>query len=111
MLSKDARIHEAPSPQVAVADGTDSSLYITARPWVCAEDYGAVLYDTTEQVKRQFDAEDVRMTYPRREALIGGESAQQNSRSIWPRGRQVLSAAECLCGEKDVSGCLIGRRS
>ena len=104
VISKDARILAKPSAQVDVVDCTDSSLYISARPWVCADDYWVVWLDTTEQVKKQFDAEEVRMTYPRREAHIGGEPAQQHRQSNWPHGGQVSSGAECLYGKKGVNG-------
>ncbi len=54
VISKDARILAKPSAQVDVVDCTDSSLYISARPWVCADDYWVVWLDTTEQVIKQF---------------------------------------------------------
>ena len=104
VISKDARILAEPSAQVDVVDCTDSSLYISARPWVCADDYWVVWLDTTEQVKKQFDAEEVRMTYPRRAGPVSRESAQPLPRSILSGKRQLPSATGCPCGGKGVNG-------
>lgn len=100
VLSKDARILVEPSAQVDEAEAAGGSLFIIARPWVCADDYYAVRYDTIEQVKKLFDAEDVGMTYPRRKASSSVGHAQQLPGLVLPHGRNASSAGECVCGEE-----------
>lgn len=105
VISKDARILAEPSAQVDVVDCTGNSLYITARPWVCADDYWVVWLETTEQVKKQFDAEEVRMTYPRRTGSIGDEPTKPLLRPSLSHKRRVPSETGCPCGgEKGVNG-------
>ena len=42
----------------------DSSVNFLVRPWVDSADYWGVLWDTTEKVKLQFDAEGISIPYP-----------------------------------------------
>ncbi len=63
-LTMDERIHKAPAWRVSVSDHTSSSVYIKVRLWVNVENYWAVLLETTERIKRQLNAEEIRMTYP-----------------------------------------------
>ncbi len=52
------------APVVALGELADSSVNFLVRPWVNAEDYWAVLWDTTEAVKLRFDAEGISIPYP-----------------------------------------------
>ena len=53
-----------PAPVVALAELADSSVNFVVRPWVKTSDYWAVLWDVTEQVKLQFDANGISIPYP-----------------------------------------------
>ena len=64
IISADDRILTDPAPVVAVAELADSSVNFVVRPWVKAADYSAVLWDTTEKVKLEFDANGLSIPYP-----------------------------------------------
>jgi len=42
----------------------DTSVNLTARAWTSANDYWAVYFDTTEKIKKQFDAHGVSIPFP-----------------------------------------------
>lgn len=64
IISADDRILADPAPVIAVSELADSSVNFVVRPWVNAADYWAVLWDTTEKVKLEFDANGVSIPYP-----------------------------------------------
>ena len=64
MAAEDDRILEDPAPVVALGELADSSVNFLVRPWVNSADYWGVLWDTTEKVKLQFDAEGISIPYP-----------------------------------------------
>jgi len=70
ILSKDERVLKDPPLQVAVSQLGDSSVNFVARAWVKAEDYWGVVFDTTEAVKKRFDAEGVSIPFPQRDVHI-----------------------------------------
>jgi small conductance mechanosensitive channel len=39
----------------------------TARAWTAADDYWSFYFETTEKVKKQFDAEGVSIPFPQRD--------------------------------------------
>ena len=53
-----------PEPVVAVSELADSSVNFIVRPWVKSADYWPVLWDTTEKVKLEFDAQGLSIPYP-----------------------------------------------
>jgi len=55
---------------VAVGDLADSSVNFTVRVWTKSSDYWGVFFDTTEAVKKQFDAESIGMPYPQRDVHL-----------------------------------------
>ncbi len=67
ILNKDERVLKEPAVQVAVAELADSSVNFVVRPWVNAADFWAVKFDTTEQVKKRFDAEGVSIPFPQQD--------------------------------------------
>ena len=64
MVKEDERILEEPAPVVAVSSLGDSSVNFTVRPWVKKEDYFAVLWAFTENVKLRFDKEGISIPFP-----------------------------------------------
>jgi small conductance mechanosensitive channel len=40
------------------------------RPWVKGDDYWDVYYDTTEKVKKSFDAENISIPFPQRDVHV-----------------------------------------
>jgi small conductance mechanosensitive channel len=64
ILAADERVLKDPAPQVAVSELADSSVNFVARPWAKTGDYWGVFFDTTEAVKKRFDAEGISIPYP-----------------------------------------------
>jgi len=64
MVKEDERILEEPAPVVAVSSLGDSSVNFTVRPWVKKENYFAVLWAFTENVKLRFDEEGISIPFP-----------------------------------------------
>ena len=73
-LAADDRILKDPAPQVALSELADSSVNFIARPWVKTGDYFGVLFDTTETVKKRFDAEGISIPFPQRDVHIYQET-------------------------------------
>ncbi len=70
IISKDARIHADPAPQVVVAELADSSVNFVVRVWTSTEDYWGVKFDATETIKNRFDAEGIGIPFPQRDIHI-----------------------------------------
>ena len=70
VLSNDERVLKDPPMQIAVAELADSSVNFAARAWVNARDYWGVVFDTTEAVKKRFDAEGVSIPFPQRDVHL-----------------------------------------
>ncbi|MBM5573050.1 mechanosensitive ion channel family protein [Deefgea sp. CFH1-16] len=66
VLNQDCRIHSDPAPLVVVASLGESSVNFTVRVWTNSEDYWPVFFDTTEKVKKAFDAAKISIPYPQR---------------------------------------------
>ena len=64
ILDADERVLAEPEPLVAVAELANSSVNINVRPWVKNEDYWAVRYGLTEQIKLAFDDKGISIPYP-----------------------------------------------
>jgi len=64
ILGRDERVLDGPEPFVKVGELGDSSVNFTCRVWVKAADYWGVYFDTIEQVKTTFDAENIAIPYP-----------------------------------------------
>jgi small conductance mechanosensitive channel len=67
ILAKDERVLKDPPPQIAVVELADSSVNFVVRPWVKAEHYWAVHFDTTEAIKKSFDAQGISIPFPQRD--------------------------------------------
>ena len=64
ILAEDDRVLKDPAPVVAVSELADSSINLVVRPWVNSADYWAVMWDTTEKVKKAFDAAGIEIPFP-----------------------------------------------
>ena len=67
ILAKDERVLKDPPPQIAVLELADSSVNFMVRPWVKSEHYWAVYCDTTENIKKSFDAQGISIPFPQRD--------------------------------------------
>lgn len=67
IIAEDNRVLKDPAPMVAVSELADSSVNFVARAWTAADDYWGFYFDTTEKVKKQFDAEGISIPYPQRD--------------------------------------------
>jgi small conductance mechanosensitive channel len=64
IILADDRVLSDPEPVVAVSELADFSVNFIVRPWVKSADYWPVLWDTTEKVKLEFDAQGLSIPYP-----------------------------------------------
>lgn len=67
IMRSDARVMDDPPFTVAVKTLNNSSVDFAVRPYVKVEDYWGVYFDTTEAVKKQFDASGVTIPFPQRD--------------------------------------------
>ena len=70
IIEEDNRVLKDPAPMVAVSELADSSVNFVARAWTSADDYWGFYFDTTEKVKKQFDAERISIPYPQRDVHV-----------------------------------------
>ena len=70
VLGSDARILKDPAPTVAVLGIEGGSVTFAVRPWVRTEDYWDVYFNTNENMKKQFDAEGIRIPVPRQDVHL-----------------------------------------
>jgi small conductance mechanosensitive channel len=64
ILKADSRILLEPEYLIAVAELGANSVDLVVRPWVRTDDYWAVRYSLTEQIKLAFDAQGISIPYP-----------------------------------------------
>ena len=76
ILAADDRVLKDPAPQIAVSELADSSVNFVARPWVKTGDYWGVFFDTTEAVKKRFDAEGISIPYPQSDVHVYQQAAE-----------------------------------
>ena len=62
--SDDRVLKEDNPPQVMVEELADSSVNLKLRVWVNSSDYWSLFFDTTENVKKQFDAAGISIPFP-----------------------------------------------
>lgn len=66
-MKNDSRVLDDPAAQIVVTALADSSVNFTVRPWVNSGDYWGVYCDTTETIKKRFDAENISIPFPQRD--------------------------------------------
>lgn len=67
VLNNDSRVLKDPPPQIVVSELADSSVNFNVRPWVNTSDYWGVYFDTTEQIKKKFDEQNISIPFPQRD--------------------------------------------
>jgi len=75
ILAADDRVLKDPATQVAVSELADSSVNFVVRPWVKTGDYWGMVFDTTEAVKKRFDAEGISIPYPQSDVHVYQQTA------------------------------------
>ncbi len=70
ILTAHDKVLAEPAPQVAVAELADSSVNFVVRPWVKTDDYWDVMFDITEQVKVQCDAQGISIPFPQQDVHL-----------------------------------------
>ncbi len=70
IIAEDSRVLKDPAPMVALSELADSSVNFVARAWTSADDYWGFYFDTTEKVKKQFDAAGISIPYPQRDVHV-----------------------------------------
>ena len=64
IVEADERVLSDPAPVIALGELADSSVNFLVRPWVKAEDYWGLYWDTNETVKLRFDEANICIPYP-----------------------------------------------
>ncbi len=67
LTAEDSRILKDPAPTIGVLELADSSVNFAVRPWVKTDDYWAVYFDFTENVKLTFDRESISIPFPQQD--------------------------------------------
>lgn len=75
ILAGDERIMKDPEPTIGVLELADSSVNFAVRPWVRADDYWDVWFDTQEKIKKEFDAAGIAIPFPQRDVHLFNEQA------------------------------------
>jgi len=70
IVDQDGRVLKDPAPQIVVAELADSSVNFKVRAWTSSDDYWSFFFDTTEKVKKQFDAQGVSIPFPQRDVHV-----------------------------------------
>ena len=70
IIDADKRVLKDQAPVVAVSELADSSVNFTVRVWTKSGDYLGFYWDTTEAVKKRFDAEGIGMPYPQQDVHL-----------------------------------------
>lgn len=70
IIAQDERVYKDPEPVVVVSELADSSVNLTARVWSSSADYWGIFFDTTEKVKKAFDANGVSIPFPQRDVHL-----------------------------------------
>jgi small conductance mechanosensitive channel len=70
VLKAEPRVLQDPVPQIAVSEMADSSVNLVVRPWCKKEDYWAVRFDLTRQLKEQLEAAGCSIPFPQRDVHV-----------------------------------------
>jgi small conductance mechanosensitive channel len=70
LLAADARVLKEPAIFIGLGEMADSSINITVRAWVKAEDYWGVFFDTNEKVYDEFNASGINIPYPQMDVHV-----------------------------------------
>jgi len=64
VLTSHPKVLKEPAPSVNVMELADSSINFAVRPWCTSDDYWAVYFGITENVKEALDKADIEIPYP-----------------------------------------------
>ena len=67
IADSDSRILKEPGTMILVKELADSSVNFILRVWVGKDDYWDVYFDTMENVKKRFDAENICIPFPQQD--------------------------------------------
>jgi small conductance mechanosensitive channel len=70
IVKQDERVLKEPQPVIVVSELADSSVNLTVRAWTSADDYWNFFFETTEKVKKLFDAQGVSIPFPQRDVHL-----------------------------------------
>jgi small conductance mechanosensitive channel len=70
IIDQDERVLKDQKPLIVVSELADSSVNFTVRAWTASDDYWSFYFDTTEKVKKQFDAQGVSIPFPQRDVHV-----------------------------------------
>jgi small conductance mechanosensitive channel len=70
ILAADGRILKDPAPTIGVLALAESSVNFAVRPWVKTSDYWDVFFAIQENIKKQFDAEGIRIPFPQQDVHL-----------------------------------------
>jgi small conductance mechanosensitive channel len=70
ILAADSRVLKDPAPVVATSELADSSVNIVVRPWCAKEDYWALRFDLTRQIKEGLEAAGCSIPFPQRDVHL-----------------------------------------
>jgi small conductance mechanosensitive channel len=71
MAQNDERVLKDENPPVVMVEALgDSSVNLKLRTWVKSEDYWSLFFDTTENVKKQFDAAGISIPFPQQDVHL-----------------------------------------
>jgi small conductance mechanosensitive channel len=80
LASKDPRVLPDPAVQTMVSNLGESSVDLTLRLWINADDYWAVKWDLTKALKQRMDAEGISIPFPQRDLhVIAGNAIAANN--------------------------------
>jgi small conductance mechanosensitive channel len=74
ILQNDSRVFKDPAPVALLSELADSSVNFNVRVWAKADDYWNIFFETTEKVKKRFDAEGVSIPFPQRDVHVYNHS-------------------------------------
>lgn len=66
----DERVHKDPEPAVMVKSLDDSAVAVALRAWSSTDDFWALSWDMTRQVKQSFDAAGISIPFPQRDIHV-----------------------------------------
>ncbi|MBW2431215.1 MAG: mechanosensitive ion channel [Deltaproteobacteria bacterium] len=70
IIDQDDRVLKDQEPVIVVSELADSSVNFAVRAWTSADDYWSFYFDTTEKVKKQFDAQGISIPFPQRDVHV-----------------------------------------
>jgi len=70
IINNHSRVLKDPPPVIVVSELAESSVNFTVRAWAKTADYWDVYFDTTETVKKRFDAEGIAIPFPQQDVHL-----------------------------------------